>query len=135
MNTELGGTDLIVNECDQICILILDGAPHPRTHNGKEYNLTSYGLKNYNKLFKNGQLERGVPEKKCVECHKIMIWRIDGPLRKPKNGTYTYQPRHNGKCIKKGFSDENNLINNAKVFMVLIIETKTIQIWSTVLLL
>ena len=113
MNSEIERDDVIVDGGDLFKILILDNAlPHIRTHKGIEYQLTDYGLKNYNKLLSNGQLERGVPPKKCLECNMMMDWRKDGPLRKQKNGTFTYQGRHNGICIKKGFSDENNLINS-----------------------
>jgi hypothetical protein len=91
-----------------IFILILDGA-HTRTHEGIKYHLTKYGSKNFDKLLNNGQLEKGVPPKKCQECNKMMDWTTDGPIKKQKNGVYTYQSRHNGGCLKQGFNDENNL--------------------------
>ena len=72
--------------------------PHTRAHNGKTYLLSDYGLKNYEKLLNNKQLERGVPAKTCQECKEVMDWMIDGPITKGKKSWYSYQHRHNGQC-------------------------------------
>jgi hypothetical protein len=40
-----------------------------------------------------------------------MDWKVDGPIKKDQGKKwYTYQPRHNGECIKKGFGDEYNKV-------------------------
>jgi hypothetical protein len=80
--------------------------PHTRVHNGETLLLSDYGLKNYEKLLNNKQLERGVPAKECQECKEVMDWRTDGPITKGKKSWYFYQPRHNGICKKK-VSDEH----------------------------
>jgi hypothetical protein len=87
--------------------------PHTREHGGKTYLLTEYGLKNFEKLLENKQLERGVPAKTCQECQEVMDWMIDGPITKGKKSWYFYQPRHNGVC-KKRVSDEHN--SNASAY-------------------
>ncbi len=46
--------------------------PHTRVHNGKTYLLSDYGLKNFEKLLENKQLEIGVKSKKCKECQEEM---------------------------------------------------------------
>ena len=78
--------------------------PHTREHGGKTYLLSDYGLKSFEKLLENKQLDRGVNSKKCLQCEECMDWRNDGPIARQK-GVYYYQPRHNGKCIKNGVND------------------------------
>ena len=79
--------------------------PHTREYKSKTYLLSDYGLKNYEKLLNNKQLSRGVPPKKCRECNEDMDWRTNGPIFKQRNGTFTYNNRHNGRCLKRGQTD------------------------------
>ncbi len=44
--------------------------PHTPVHKGKSYHLSDYGLKNYNKLLENKQLERGIPAKNVKNARK-----------------------------------------------------------------